>query len=71
MCLAIPGKVISLDTKQGTAVVDYGPERRTASTMLEPDVAEGEYVLVQAKLIVQRVPEDQALAALAEIGRHG
>jgi hydrogenase assembly chaperone HypC/HupF len=67
MCLAIPGKVISIDAKQQTAIVDYEAERRDASTMLLPEVKVGDYVLVQAKMIVIKVPKDQAKAALDEI----
>jgi hydrogenase assembly chaperone HypC/HupF len=67
MCLAIPGKVISIDAKKQTAIVDYEAERREASTMLLSDTKVGDYVLVQAKMIVLKVPADQAKAALDEI----
>ncbi len=71
MCLAIPGKVISLDPEGQTAVVDYEAEQRTAGTVLVPDVKEGDYVLVQAKMIVQVIPEDEAKAALDAIKEAG
>ena len=64
MCFAIPGKVIKLDAKSQTAVVDYEAEQRTVSTALLPDVKPGDYVLVQAKMIVQRVPAEDAKKVL-------
>ncbi len=67
MCLAIPGKVVKVDAEKGTATVDYEVEQREAGTVLVPDVTVGDYVLVQAKMIVQVVPEQQALDALAAI----
>ncbi len=60
MCLAIPGKVIRIDAKKQLATVDYEAEQREASTTLLPEVKVGDYVLVQAKMIVQTVPADEA-----------
>ena len=62
MCLAIPGKIISIDDDQ--AVIDYNGETRTAGTALLPNVAVGEYVIVSAKMIMQKVPEDEAKKTL-------
>ena len=67
MCLAIPGKVIKIDAKKKTATVDYEAEQREAGTALLPDLKVGEYVLVQAKMVVQIVPARQAKAALRTI----
>ncbi len=67
MCLAIPGKVIKIDAKKRLATVDYEAERREASLLLLPNVKVGEYVLVQAKMVVQIVPAKQAKAALRTI----
>ncbi len=60
MCLAIPGKVIEIDAKRQLATVDYEAEQREASTALLPEVKVGDYVLVQAKMVVQTVPADEA-----------
>ena len=67
MCLAIPGKVTSLDEKRRTAIVDYEAEQREAGTHMLPDVKVGDYVLVQAGMIVLKVPAEQARAALDEL----
>jgi hydrogenase expression/formation protein HypC len=67
MCLAIPGRVVKVDEKKGTATVDYEAEQREAGTVLIPDLKVGDYVLVQARMIVLKVPEKEAKAALDEI----
>jgi len=64
MCLAIPGKVIKVDTKTGIATVDYEAEQRQAGTVLLPKTKVGDYVLVQAKMVVQKVPAKEARAFL-------
>lgn len=71
MCLAIPGNVIKVDTKRKTAIIDYGAEKREVGTVLIPDIAVGEYVLVQAKMIVQRIPTDEAKKFLKTLAEHG
>ncbi len=65
MCLAIPGKVLAINGD--TAIIDYEAEQREAGTALVPDVKVGDYVLVQAKMIVQVIPEAEAKAALDTI----
>jgi hydrogenase expression/formation protein HypC len=65
MCLAIPGKVIKIDGDQAT--LDYGEEQRVVGAQFTPDLEIGEYVLVQAKMIVQRVPKEQAVKFLESL----
>ncbi len=67
MCLAIPGKVVEIDAEKGVALVDYEAEQREAGTALLPDVKVGDHVLVQARMIVQILPEEEALQALEMI----
>ncbi len=69
MCLVIPGKVKSVAGEK--AIVDYEVEEREVGTALVPDVKVGEYVLVQAKMIVQVIPEEEAKAALETIKEAG
>lgn len=59
MCFAIPGKVVSIDKDTQTAEVDYDVEIRTVGIPLLPELKIGDYVLVQAKIAVQIVPEKQ------------
>ena len=61
MCLAIPGKVTKVE--KGFATVDYSGEKRKASTELVK-VKPGDYVIVQAKFIMQKIPMNEALEAI-------
>ena len=63
MCMAIPGKVV--DIKESIATVDYGSEKREV-TIMNPDIKVGDYVVVQNKLILQTVPEKEALEAIKQ-----
>lgn len=68
MCLAIPGKVVSLDAEQQQATVDYEGLLRNASTMLLPDAKIDDYVLVHAGFIIQILSQEEGevLTSLAE-----
>lgn len=73
MCLAIPGKIIDIYKKDGNeeVVVQYPGETRTARNV-GLAVKKGDYVIVQAKIVVQRIPEEDALESLKawkEIGK--
>ena len=59
MCLAVPGKIISI--KGNVAVIDYNGEIREAGIDLVPEVKVNDWVLVSAKMIVQVVPEEEAV----------
>ena len=61
MCLAIPGKIISLS--KGKATISYSGEERQASTSLA-DVDIGDYVICQAGFIIQKIPEKEAIEAI-------
>lgn len=61
MCLAMPGKVVKVE--KGLATVDYSGEMRKASTELVK-AKPGNYVIVQAKFIVQIIPKKEALEAI-------
>ena len=57
----MPGKIIKVE--KGFATVDYSGEKRRASVELVK-VKPGDYVIVQAKFIVQKIPEKEALGAI-------
>jgi hydrogenase expression/formation protein HypC len=58
MCIAMPSQVIAVD---GTAAtVESEGRRRRASTMLIPDIGAGEWVMVAAGTIIQRLTEEEA-----------
>jgi hydrogenase expression/formation protein HypC len=61
LCLAIPGKVVKIE--KGFAIIDYSREKRKASTELVK-AKPGDYVIVQAKFVVQKIPKKEALEAI-------
>ena len=67
MCVAMPGKVISISQEDHTAQVDFNGNLVTARTGLVP-VEAGDSVLVHAGCILQRISSGEAdeLAALFE-----
>ena len=58
MCLAIPGKLIELNETEQKAVIDFNGLHKSGSTMLMPEVAVGDYVLVHAGFIIQIMDDD-------------
>ena len=65
MCLAIPGRVISIN---GTvAEVDFEGSTTRADISVLPDVKVGDYVMVHAGLAIQKYDEQEALDNLALI----
>ena len=60
MCLAVPGRIESLDGG-GMATVDMMGARRAVSVDLVPTVRVGDFVLVHAGFAIETVsPEDAA-----------
>lgn len=69
MCLALPARVVSVLGAE-RAVVDLGGVRKTICTMLVPDAAEGEYVIVHVGHAIGRidpVEAERTLALFAEL----
>lgn len=63
MCLAMPGKIIKIEGNEAT--IQYPGEQRIA-TIVDGDYSIGDYVFVSAKIIVQKLSEEEALATLKE-----
>jgi hydrogenase expression/formation protein HypC len=59
MCVALPGKVVAMDETAGTAEVDFSGNRVTAMSGLI-QVEKGDYVLVHAGCILQKMQKDEA-----------
>ncbi|MCE2732800.1 MAG: HypC/HybG/HupF family hydrogenase formation chaperone [Flammeovirgaceae bacterium] len=64
MCLAIPGKIQSIESMyNGTvqmAKVLFGGITKEASLEMVPDVKVGDYVLVHVGVAISKVNEDEA-----------
>jgi hydrogenase expression/formation protein HypC len=73
MCIAFPGRIVSL-AQNGSAIVDIGGVSRTVSVaLLAEEVKSGDYVISHAGFAIQRIDEVTArenLALLQEILDH-
>ena len=71
MCLAVPGKVISIAEGVGRiAKVQFGGITRAASLDLVPEAGVGDYVLVHVGFAISKIDEAEAhktLEALQEL----
>ena len=63
MCLAVPGKVLTIDGD--TARVDFGGITREANVVLVPEAAVDSYVLVHAGFAIQVLNEAEAEETLS------
>ncbi|MBS3147184.1 HypC/HybG/HupF family hydrogenase formation chaperone [Candidatus Woesearchaeota archaeon] len=68
MCLAIPGKIISI--KENIATIDYGSEKREAMIVLG-NFNKDDYVIVQGKIVIEKVPFKQVEAWLNLLKENG
>ncbi len=65
MCLAIPGKIISIDAATKQAVVDYGSGTKRSANISLVEAKVGEYVLVHAGFAIQVLKQKEAKETLA------
>jgi hydrogenase expression/formation protein HypC len=73
MCLAVPGRILSIAEVDGTlmAEVDFGGVRKSVCLQYIPDAALGEYVVVHVGFAIQRLDEKSAQDTLADFERLG
>ena len=64
MCLAIPGKIIEIDSDKNHATVDYGDgtKRKINITLVKPKL--DDYVLVHAGFAIEILDESEAKKTL-------
>lgn len=65
MCLTAPAQVLALDA--GGATVLLGGNECRASTLVVPDVAVGDWVIVAAGTILERIDQREAAFLTAAI----
>jgi hydrogenase expression/formation protein HypC len=69
MCLAVPGKIISLENQPDhlfrTARVDFSGVVKEISLAYLPEATLGDYVIVHAGLALSVLNQDEAAATLA------
>lgn len=73
MCLAIPGRIVSVESAGDVRMgkVDFGGIARQVCLEYLPDAKPGEYVLVHVGFALQRIDEEEAKRVfefLAEMG---
>ena len=61
MCLAVPGKIISI--KDEIATVDYELEKRKGA-ILDGNYKVGDYVIIQGNIVIQKIGKKEAKKAL-------
>jgi hydrogenase expression/formation protein HypC len=69
MCLAVPGKILTIDDAAGLrqARVQFGGITRIASLELVPEAQLGDYVLVHVGFAISRIDEKEAMQTLADL----
>jgi hydrogenase expression/formation protein HypC len=65
MCLAVPGKVLSITEDQlRTGTVSFGGVTKDISLALVPDAGVGDYVIVHVGFAISKLDEQAALRSL-------
>ena len=68
MCLAIPGKILSIHDQQmetfREGVVSFGGIKKKINLCMVPDAAVNDYVLVHVGVAISKIDEDEALLTL-------
>lgn len=66
MCLAIPGKIVKINTEDHSAMIDFdGIEQRVIIALL-PNPEIGKYVIVHAGYAIEMMDEKDALEAIEQ-----
>lgn len=62
MCLAVPGRVVECDVREGerVGVVRFGPVTQPVRLDFVPQVEAGDYVLVHVGFAISRVDAEEA-----------
>lgn len=58
MCLAVPGKILSI--KGNSAEADFGGIKRKIDISMLPGCRQGDYVLVHVGFAIQKIDEESA-----------
>lgn len=66
MCLAVPGKVLAIDTESDPMMgtVSFGGVMKSVCLEWLPDVKPDEYVVVHVGFAISKVDEEEALETL-------
>lgn len=64
VCLAIPGKIIEINSKDNSAKIDYGDGTKRTVNISLVDVNIGDYVLVHAGFAIEKLNKIEAKKTL-------
>jgi hydrogenase expression/formation protein HypC len=66
MCLAVPGKIVSISNSSGTRMgfIDFGGISREVCLEAVPDASVGDYVIIHAGFALNRLSEEEAQESL-------
>lgn len=67
MCLTAPARVLA--RQEGSATVLIGGRERRASTLVVPEVEVGDWVIVAAGTILQRLDAEEARQLAVAVGK--
>ncbi|MCX7817027.1 MAG: HypC/HybG/HupF family hydrogenase formation chaperone [Syntrophales bacterium] len=65
MCIAIPGRVISINEENMAVIEVFGSKREVSLDLLDEPVKVGDYLICHAGYAIQRLDEDVAMEKLA------
>ena len=73
MCLAVPGRILSIAEADGVpmADVDFGGVRKSVCLQYVPDASVGEYVVVHVGFAIQLLDERSAQETLSNFEKMG
>ena len=71
MCLAIPAKIIAIDTASDMATVSLDNVQVEVSLALVEDIGIGDYVLVHVGYALNKIDQDEALKTIALFAEAG
>ncbi|MCK5460424.1 HypC/HybG/HupF family hydrogenase formation chaperone [Candidatus Gracilibacteria bacterium] len=69
MCLALPGKIESVDGE--IAVIDYGGIKKSANVSFLENISVGDFVLVHTGFAIEKVDEVKAKGMYNLLGNPG
>jgi hydrogenase expression/formation protein HypC len=73
MCIAVPGRVLSIDDRHVAVVEISGARHEVSLDLIDEEVTPGDYVISHAGFAIHRIDEDAArenLALLKELTDH-
>ena len=71
MCLAVPGRILSIDEATDMATISLGEVRKDISLALVDDVAVDDYVLVHVGYALNRISTEEAERTLELFAESG